>query len=241
MAEKVQMSQDDFPMLDIEQLAFHDVFDLEEIQEIQDTFAEATGVASIITDVDGVPITKPSNFCRMCQLVRSTELGQANCYQSDAEIGKPHPEGPIIQPCLSGGLWDGGVSIYLAGRHIANWLIGQVLEDDADVEKVIQYGEQIGADPAEFREAVAEVTRMPYVQFEQVGQALFVLANQLSKMALQNAQQQQELLLRKRAEREREQVAIQLSTASEIAGQVSAILDPDELLSMVIPLLKERF
>jgi PAS domain S-box-containing protein len=33
----------------------------------------------------------------------------------------------------------------------------------------------------------------------------------------------------------------QLSTASDIAGQVNAILDPDELLNAVIPLLKERF
>ncbi len=33
----------------------------------------------------------------------------------------------------------------------------------------------------------------------------------------------------------------QLSIASDIAGQVNAILDPDELLNTVIPLLKERF
>jgi PAS domain S-box-containing protein len=45
----------------------------------------------------------------------------------------------------------------------------------------------------------------------------------------------------KRAEAERERFTLRLSTASDIAGQVNAILDPDELLSTVIPLLKERF
>ncbi len=46
---------------------------------------------------------------------------------------------------------------------------------------------------------------------------------------------------RKRAQAERERFALQLRTASDIAGQVNAILDPDELLSTVIPLVKERF
>ncbi len=46
---------------------------------------------------------------------------------------------------------------------------------------------------------------------------------------------------RVRAERERERFTTQLSTAAEIATQVSAILDPDELLNTVIALLKERF
>ena len=47
-------------------LQYTDFFKLEELQTIQDLFADATGVASIITHLDGTPITKPSNFCRLC-------------------------------------------------------------------------------------------------------------------------------------------------------------------------------
>ncbi|MBN1261840.1 MAG: PAS domain S-box protein [Anaerolineae bacterium] len=46
---------------------------------------------------------------------------------------------------------------------------------------------------------------------------------------------------RQRAQAERERFAAQLSTAAEIARQVGTILDTDELLNTVIPLLKERF
>jgi signal transduction histidine kinase len=46
---------------------------------------------------------------------------------------------------------------------------------------------------------------------------------------------------RKRAQAERERFTLHLRTASDIAGQVAAILDPQELLDTVIPLLKERF
>jgi hypothetical protein len=68
---------------------FHDLFDLEVIQNIQDAFAVATGVASIITDTNGVPITQPSNFCDLCQnVIRKTDKGLANCYTSDAILGQ---------------------------------------------------------------------------------------------------------------------------------------------------------
>ena len=50
-----------------------------------------------------------------------------------------------------------------------------------------------------------------------------------------------EISERKQAEKEREHFTVQLRTAAEISEQVGAILDPDQLLDAVIPLLKERF
>ena len=91
---------------------FEDLFDVEEIQKIQDAFSDAMGVASVITDIHGVFITRPSNFCRLClDIIRKTPVGMANCMHSDAELGKKMPTGPIVQRCLIGGLWDGGTSI----------------------------------------------------------------------------------------------------------------------------------
>lgn len=167
-----------------DQITFQDLFDLEQIQAIQDAFAEATGVASIITETDGTPITQPSNFCRLCQdIIRGTEKGLANCMQSDAALGQVNPDGPIVQPCLSGGLWDGGASITVGDRHIANWLIGQVRDESIEEDKLIDYAHEIGADETEFREALAEVTVMPSEQFEKVSHALFLIARQMSDLA----------------------------------------------------------
>ena len=68
------------------------MFNLEEIQQLQDLFAQATGVASIITRPDGAPITRPSNFCRLCEnLIRKTKPGISNCYSSDVLIGRYNP------------------------------------------------------------------------------------------------------------------------------------------------------
>jgi len=173
---------------------FVDLFDLEEIQKLQDSFALATGVASIITAPDGTPITKPSNFCRLCNdVIRKTDKGLKNCMHSDAVIGQPNPQGPTIQPCLSGGLWDGGASIKVDNVHIANWLIGQVRNDEQSEENMLAYAREIGADEVEFGEALKEVTMMSNERFSAICDSLFLMANMISNMAYQN--QQQSLLI----------------------------------------------
>ena len=189
------------PLDQPEGIAFEELFDLVTIQRIQDEFAAATGVASIITHPDGTPITRPSNFCRLCEsIIRCTETGRLNCYRSDALIGRHNPDGPIIQPCLSGGLWDAGASISVDNRHIANWLIGQVRDETQSEEKMLEYARTIGADEAAVIEAFREVPTMSLVRFTQIAQALFTLANQLSTSAYQNVQQARFITESKRAE-----------------------------------------
>ena len=191
------------PLDSDESIEFEDLCDLKEIQKLQDQFAKASGVASIITHLDGTPITRPSNFCRLCAtIIRRTEKGLRNCYYSDSVIGCHNPAGPTIQPCLSGGLWDAGASITVGGRHIANWLIGQVRDETQEEAKMRAYAREIGADEEAFMEAFSEVPSMSGKQFEEVAQALFTLAGQLSSMAYQNSQQARFISERKAAEEE---------------------------------------
>ena len=182
-------------------VSFEELFHLDDIQRLQDDFANATGVASIITRTDGTPITRSSNFCRLCNdIIRKTEKGLANCYKSDARLGSYNTEGPIIQPCMSGGLWDAGAGISVGGRHIANWLIGQVRSDTQTEDKMREYAREIQTDEEAFIKAFREVPAMSREQFGQVSQALFTLANQLSNTAYQNVQQARFITERKRAE-----------------------------------------
>ena len=182
-------------------IAFEDLFKLDEIQRIQDEFASALGVASIITHPDGSPITQPSNFTHLCNdLIRQTKQGCANCLRSDAIIGRCHLEGPIVQPCLSGGLWDAGSSIVVGGHHVANWLIGQVRDETQSEESMRAYAQHIGADETAFMAAFAEVPSMSRARFEVIAKSFFTLANQLSTTAFQNVQQARFITARKRAE-----------------------------------------
>jgi len=182
-------------------VTFEDLFDPVLIQRIQDEFAAATGVASIITHPDGTPITAPSNFTHLCRdIIRATEKGCSNCFKSDAVMGRYHPDGPIVQPCLSGGLWDAGASITVGGHHVANWLIGQVRNETQNEEAMRHYARAIEADETAFMEAFHQVPSMSREQFGHVAQSLFTLANQLSNAAYQNIQQARAITERKQAE-----------------------------------------
>lgn len=187
---------------DSSRVNFHDLFDLETIQKIQDAFALATGVASIITDTKGVPITQPSNFCDLCQnVIRKTETGLANCFKSDAILGQINTGGPTVQPCLSGGLLDGGTSIMAGDQHVANWLIGQVLDESCDIEAMKAYAREIGADEELYCQALGKVTRMPREKFDHICQMLFLIASQLSEQAHLNVQLANNMTKRVRAEK----------------------------------------
>ncbi len=178
------------PLADATAIAFEDLFNLDDIQRLQDQFARATGVASIITGTDGTPITKPSNFTRLCSdIIRSSAQGLANCRISDATLGSLSTEGPLVRPCMSGGLWDAGARILVGGHHIANWLIGQVRDETQTEEKIRHYARMIGVDEELAAQAFHEVPAMSRVHFEEIAMALFTLANGLSTTAYQNVQQ----------------------------------------------------
>jgi len=205
------------PLDAADSIEFEDLFDIEDIQKLQDQFAKATGVASIITHTDGVPITKPSGFCQLCEnIIRRTEKGLRNCYHSDSVIGRLSGKGPTVEPCLSSGLWDAGASISVGGRHIANWLIGQVRDETQHESRMRAYAHEIGADETAFIEAFYEVPAMSRDQFEKIAQALFTLAGQLSSMAYQNIQQARFITERKRAEDERLKLETQLFHVQKI-------------------------
>jgi ligand-binding sensor protein len=192
-------------------IQFNDIFDIDDMQKIQDLFSDATGVASIITNPDGTPITKPSNFCRLCNdIIRKTEKGLANCYKSDAELGRQNYSGPVIQTCLSGGLWDGEASIIVGGHHIANWLIGQVRNETVNNEHLMKYAEEIGANREDFMQALSEVTIMSVAQFEKVSKMLFAFANELSDKAYKNLLLKMEMVEREHSDSYRKTLMIQL-------------------------------
>lgn len=178
---------------DLSHYKFSEIFDLQDIQKLQDLFSAATGVASIITEPDGTPITNPSGFSSLCSEIRKTTIGLSNCMKSDCIIGSPKHDGPSIQRCLSGGLIDGGASIIVNGKHIANWLVGQVLDEDYELEDLLSYADLIGMKRDVYKNELMKVKRMSNSQFENVSNFLFMNAQQLSTYALKNMSLTQEI------------------------------------------------
>lgn len=160
-------------------------FKVSGLQTLQDELSRKMRVASLITYPNGIPITKPSNFSRLCQIIRKTEKGGANCLHSDILIGNSTRDGATIQPCKSGGLWDSGVRIHTKGRHVANWLIGQVMNEEQaiKIDQMMQYAYAIGANIDDYSAAIAQATVMDADKFTAISDALYLFAKQLGMLA----------------------------------------------------------
>ncbi len=172
------------PVAEADSTDFSALFNLKELQRIQDDFAEAAGVASIITRPNGSHLTAPSNLRRLCrEFILRTEPGVKGCRLSAALVCQGCGQGPLVRLCQSAGLWTAGAGIIVEGRHAANWLIGQVRDKTQDEEEIMARARRIGADERAFLIAFRELPAMSGPEFERIARLLSVSARQVSLTA----------------------------------------------------------
>lgn len=188
----------------IESYSLTDIIDINDLQKLQDSFAKANGVASTIVDINGLPITKPSNHSRVCTLIRETEKGMDNCRRSGITLGilslKTHK--PYCHFCQSVGFVDAAAPIVIENVHVANWLIGQNCIGEVDEKRIISYAEEIGADKNEMLDAFRGMSKISEDKFKEKLDFLWLMANQISNQAYQNLRYQTTLIYLKKSQNE---------------------------------------
>ena len=165
-----------------------DILDISDLQELQDSFARANNVASSIVDLQGLPITEPSNHSRVCKLIRETQKGFENCTCSGKKLGTLalETQKPFCHFCSSVGFIDAAAPIVVEDTHLANWLIGQNCVGDVDEDRIISYSAEIGADPDKMLEAFRKMEKIPETEFKKKLDFLWIMANQISNQAYQH-------------------------------------------------------
>lgn len=141
----------------IREYKFSELFDMKEIQKLQDLFSAALGVVSIITEPDGTPITKPSG------------LGS-----SYTEIIKDADS--IFVKCLGKGLLEGCAKIFIDGQYLADWFVGQIFADYFNNRVKDKVNEQESN----------KIKSMSKLQLEKICDFLSFNVRQLSNYALKN-------------------------------------------------------
>ncbi|MEA3323997.1 MAG: PAS domain S-box protein [Euryarchaeota archaeon] len=71
-----------------EAISLRELVDADVVQAIQDSFARAVGVSSVIFLPDGDALTRFSNPIKFCTLIQSTKEGRRRCFQSFAEMSR---------------------------------------------------------------------------------------------------------------------------------------------------------
>ncbi|MDD4202705.1 MAG: PocR ligand-binding domain-containing protein, partial [Candidatus Omnitrophica bacterium] len=186
-----------------------DLIDVDALQKIQDAFAYATGVASMILDLKGVPITKPSNFSEVCNLIRKTEKGAQKCMFSDKALGerslkKMRPE---FEKCLSCGFLDASAPVIINGKPIAYWLIGQANSGAVDEKRIREYAKEIKADEKQMLDAFNNMHNISSDKFAKALDLLWQLAKEISTLGYNNLMLTKDLVILKKREEELKSLA----------------------------------
>jgi ligand-binding sensor protein/uncharacterized protein YukE len=170
-------------------IRLRDLIDLKFLQQFQDCFAQAVGVASISVDNDG-PVTEPSCFTEFCMdLTRKSDEGFKRCNACDIKGGKDATRTgkPAIYYCHAG-LMDFAAPIIVNGQQIGTILGGQVLPQPPDREKFRKIAREIGVNPDEYIRALEKIRIIPEESIRSAAQLLFVVANTVSQIGYQRMQ-----------------------------------------------------
>ncbi len=179
-------------------IVFSDLFDIEELQNLQDLFADATGVASVITRPDGTPVTKPSNFSWLNYEAAAKPDHEAHgekasfaglCLQNRGEQDSSNMQDTK--------LWYAAAAITVGGVHMADWLIGKV-------RTAIHHEEQLDTEadeniiPGHRFDSKRPGRETTSLQLDKVSKMLSAFVREISDKANQNL-----LLMRQVSEQEK--------------------------------------
>ncbi|MGV8906233.1 MAG: PocR ligand-binding domain-containing protein [Acetobacterium sp.] len=175
MAKKIEYSVDD-------------LIDLNVLQQFQNSFSAATGMASISVDNKKGSITEPSRFTDFCmKYTRGSTEGNKRCISCDIEGGKKAASTgrPAVYSCHAG-LVDFAAPIIVDGVEIGAILGGQVLEAPPNEGHFRKIARELGVDEDEYIEALRKITIVPREKINAAANMLYIFANSISKLGHNN-------------------------------------------------------
>ncbi|MDE7424239.1 MAG: EAL domain-containing protein [Lachnospiraceae bacterium] len=166
-------------------LSVTELIDLDVLQKFQDAFSDMTGMAALMTDRNGVAVTKGSNFTDFCmKYTRNSELGEKRCEICDRQGAKQALlEGKSCAYQCHAGLIDYAAPIMANGEMIGCFIGGQILSEKADIEKYVGIAKELGINEDAYIDAVSKVNVVEKEKIDSAANFLYITANILSNIA----------------------------------------------------------
>lgn len=153
-------------------MEIRDFMDLDKLQELQDKFSDATGLAAIAVDNKGEYITKESNFTDFCmKYTRGSAEGKRRCVKCDNECSGTY--------VCHAGLMDFSVDIKINEEKLGAVIGGQILPKEPDEEKFRATAEELGIDPDAYIRALKKVPVSDEKKIRASAELLGLMVNQL--------------------------------------------------------------
>ncbi len=176
------------PSKEIDQFSLKELFDVNQLQKLQDAMVDALGVSSYFADIDGKPVTTPASKNKICELINATEKGKTLCHKT-AELLRDRM-GSDTEPsyinCLTCSFVDAFATIVVEGRRVGTWIIGQVIPESYKLKDLKDYLTPLGVDIQQAKDLFHSSPKFNDQQFEKVINLLSVLSNELSTLGYNN-------------------------------------------------------
>ena len=172
----------------MQNVKLQDLLDTAVLQKIQDSLSSYIGIASLIADENGIPVTEGSGFTDFCMnLTRKSGLGCTRCNACDKQGALETLENgkPVVYHCHAG-LVDFAAPIMLEDTYIGSIIGGQVLTDDLNEEEFRNTARELGIDPDIYVAAAKKVPHRELADVKRAAQLLMEVGSALSDMAYRN-------------------------------------------------------
>lgn len=167
------------------ELRLADLIDTEILQKLQDDFTEMTGMAAIVREADGVPVTYGSNVPDFCvKYTRASEEGCMRCeqcYQMGAE--QVMETGKAAVYFCHAGLIEFIAPIMAGGKFLGSFIGGYVFISTPDPEPLREIAGEIDVDPEKYLEAAGSVNVISQDEIDKAARFLYTIVDALSNMA----------------------------------------------------------
>ena len=117
--------------------SLRELIEIDELQSIQDSFARAAGISSVILSPKGEPLTRFTDPTGFCSLIQSTEKGRERCFRSFLEMGEialGSEEGEIFYCFAHGGHFV--APIMIDGDHKGTMFAAQFIPANFSPEQL---------------------------------------------------------------------------------------------------------
>lgn len=165
-----------------------ELIDPEILQQMQDSLSNYIGMASLIADENGTPVTTGSGFTEFClNLTRQSELGCSRCKECDKQgaLATLKNGKPTVYHCHAG-LMDYAAPIMLENTFIGSIIGGQVLTNPFEEDTFRRTAQELSIDEDAFVEAAKKVPHWEISEVERAAGFLSEIASTLSSMAYKN-------------------------------------------------------
>lgn len=167
------------------QLKLTDLFGIEMLQELQDSFFATFGISVGISDENGIAITNHcscNRFC--CEYTKQSPEGLRRCQECDkygAHLSK-EKGGPVIYKCHAG-MMEFAAPIIVNGQLLGSFLGGQVTETPLDENKIRQIARELDIPEDEYLAAAKETPLVKQDHLKNSAAFLFSVSNLMSHIA----------------------------------------------------------